>query len=115
MKPVKSCANCMKSRPIPFTNDVLCINEGVVSADYVCRRHKLIPNLKSFKEMNYKCIDCANFIINQKNPTPSGTMGLCRLFSVRCFDGNRKKACSKFFMKHEVKTIILNDKINSAI
>jgi len=115
MKPVKSCANCIKSRPIPFTYDVLCVNKGVVSADYVCRRHKFIPNLKSFKEMDYKCIDCANFIISGKNSTSSEITGLCRLFSVRYFDGNSKKACSKFIMKHEVKTTVLNTALNNKI
>ncbi|NSW91484.1 MAG: hypothetical protein HPY74_12570 [Firmicutes bacterium] len=108
MKPVKSCANCIKSRPIPFTNDVLCVSKGVISADFVCIRHKFIPNLKSFKEMDYKCIDCANFILHEKNLNSRQSSGLCRLFSVRCFDGTKKKACSKFIMKHEVKSIILN-------
>lgn len=80
MKPIKSCANCVKSIPISFTNDVLCKSKGVISSDFVCRRHKFIPNLKTFKEMNYKCIDCTNFILDERSLHHNQPMGLCRLF-----------------------------------
>jgi hypothetical protein len=109
MKPARTCANCIKSRPISFTNDVLCKNKGVISANFVCIRHKFIPNFRSFKEMDYKCIDCTNFIISKKNLHHNQSIGLCRLFSVRNFDGNKKKACSKFIMNHEFKSAVLNN------
>ncbi|NLC69350.1 MAG: hypothetical protein GX754_11340 [Clostridiaceae bacterium] len=108
MKPSKSCANCIKSRAIPFSNDVLCITKGVVSADFVCRRHKFIPDLKSAKEANYKCTDCANFIVHEMKIDSRQMTGLCKLFSARYYDGNKKKACSKFLMKYEVKQAVLN-------
>jgi len=106
MKPVRICANCIKSRPISFTNDVLCKNKGVISADFVCIRHKFIPNIKSFKDMDYKCTDCTNFIVHEKNLHHNQSVGLCRLFSVRYYDGDKKKACSKFVMNHNAKSII---------
>jgi hypothetical protein len=108
MKITKSCANCAKSRPIPLTSDVLCKTKGVISSDYVCIHHKLIPNYCSFKDLNYKCKDCINFVITEKSSRTNQTIGVCRLFSVRCFDGNKKKACSKFTMSYEFKSAILN-------
>jgi len=110
MRHFKSCRNCLKSRPIPFTGDVLCRYKGVVSADFACMRHKYIPNLKSFKELNYKCIDCANFSTKRDYVSDSAdynsVIGLCRVFSVRCYDGAKKSACSKFVMRAEIKNRI---------
>jgi hypothetical protein len=99
MKYIKSCKNCSKGRAITLTGDVLCKYKGVVSADFVCMRHKYIPELKSYKELDYKCIDCANFCIKLDYHDNSPSIGLCKLFSVRQYDGTNKKACSKFLMK----------------
>lgn len=108
MKYLKACRNCLKGRPICLTGDVLCKYKGVVSADYVCIRHKFIPELKTYREMDYKCIDCANFCVKHgsydQDPgchIPGYSIGLCKLFSVRQFDGTQRSACSKFLMKHE--------------
>jgi hypothetical protein len=98
MKQKKSCSNCIKGAAVSVNNDILCREKGIVSHDYVCRKHRFIPEAKSFKEMNYKCIDCENFIINNKN-SESSSVGLCQLFSVREFNGEQKNACSKFVKK----------------
>lgn len=109
MKYVRSCANCINSRAIALTTDVLCRKKGVVSSNFVCIYHKFIPNFKSFKDLDYKCIDCANFIVHEKNLQNNQSIGLCRLFSVRCYDGNKKNVCSKFVMTHRLKASILNN------
>jgi len=103
MKYLKSCRNCLRGKPISFTGDILCKFKGVVSADFVCMRHKYIPELRSYKELNYKCIDCTNFCIKQDSYDNNSSIGLCKLFSVRLYDGIGKKACSKFMMKPENK------------
>jgi len=128
MKYLKACRNCLKGRPISLTGDVLCKYKGVVSADYVCIRHKFIPNLKTYRELNYKCIDCVNFCIErisgehphaehvigdrisydipQDNSSCSSSIGLCKLFSVRRFDGSKRSACSKFLPKPESRILM---------
>jgi hypothetical protein len=105
MKYLKACRNCLKGIPISLTGDILCKYKGVVSTDYVCIRHKFIPELKTYREMDYKCIDCANFCIKPSSydQTSDLTIGLCKLFSVRHFDGTQRKACSKFLMKSEIR------------
>lgn len=100
MKQKKSCSNCIKGRPIPVNNDIFCREKGIVSPDYVCTKHRYQPDPKSFKELNYKCVHCENFIVRSKNS--SYTLGLCRLFSVREFKGEEKNACSKFVKRSEV-------------
>jgi len=97
----KSCSNCIKGLKISVNNDILCREKGAVSPDYVCSGHRWLPERKSFKDQNYKCIDCENFILNTKSADPSFPIGLCRLFSVRQFNGSQKNACSKFVKKAE--------------
>lgn len=99
MKYLKSCRNCLRGRPISFTGDVLCKYKGVVSADFVCLRHKYIPELKDYKELNYKCIDCVNFSVCKDLHVQNSSVGLCKLFSVRPYDGMQKNVCSKFLIK----------------
>jgi hypothetical protein len=96
MKPNKSCSNCIKGSPVPVNNDIFCREKGIVSPDYSCMRHRFAPEPRPFKEMNYKCIDCENFILNIKPSGNAYTIGLCQLFSVRQYDGEHKNACSKF-------------------
>ncbi|HHV95135.1 MAG TPA: hypothetical protein GXX37_01440 [Clostridiaceae bacterium] len=140
MKYTKACRNCIKGRPISLTGDILCKYKGVVSSDYVCIRHKFIPNLKTFREMNYKCIDCVNFCVDRipvnrtQNRTQaehlalghisyeisqndsknnqscsSSSIGFCKLFSVRRFDGTQRSACSKFLMKPERRILMSSE------
>ncbi|MCX7708249.1 MAG: hypothetical protein N2484_00175 [Clostridia bacterium] len=96
MKPRKSCSNCIKGRPITVNNDILCREKGIVTPDYVCMRHRYMPQSKSTRNENSKCIDCENFIVEVFTSDNSSTIGLCQLFSVRQFDGTTKNACSKF-------------------
>lgn len=96
MKPKKSCSNCIKGTSISINSDILCRDKGIVSPDYVCIKHRFMPESKSNKASGYKCIDCVNFITESLSPDNTSTIGLCRLFSVRTFDGTQKNACSKF-------------------
>lgn len=101
MKVKKSCGNCLKGIAISVNSDILCRVNGAVSPDYVCSRHKFAPEQKSFKEQNYKCIDCEHFLYEPKIGEIENTIGLCEMFSVRKFDGLQKKACSKFLRKRQ--------------
>lgn len=101
MKSKKSCSNCIKGTSLPINSDILCRIHGIVSPDYVCMRHKFMPESKSPKNTLNKCIDCENFIVEVFNPEGASTIGLCQLFSVRQFDGCLKNACSKFVRKNE--------------
>ncbi|MCX7748694.1 MAG: hypothetical protein N2645_17680 [Clostridia bacterium] len=96
IKPKKSCINCIRGTSMNVNNDILCREEGAVSPDYVCKKHKFMPQSKSFKDNDFKCIQCENFVVSDMNPLANSTIGLCKLFSVRQFDGERKRACSKF-------------------
>jgi len=102
MKVKKSCSNCIKGTSIPVNNDFFCREKGIVSPDYVCSRHRFMPEPKSFKEMNYKCIDCQYFMLNTAAADGFSSIGLCQLFSVRQYDGEQKNACSKFAKKIEL-------------
>ena len=97
----KCCANCIRGIPVPVNNDILCREKGIVSRDYVCAKHRSTPGPKSFREMNYKCIHCENFIVNTKSSNSTAAVGLCRLFSVRQYVGEEKNACSKFIKRSE--------------
>ena len=101
-KQKKTCSNCIKGTTISINNDILCRDNGAVSPDFICSKHHLAPMVKTLRESSYKCIDCENFIIgiNGEKDTP---LGLCRLFSVRQFDGNHKNACSKFTKRSELE------------
>ncbi len=99
MKQKRSCRNCIRGTAITVNNDILCKDKGAVSPDYVCSKHRFIPEPKSYKEMNLKCIDCENFIVSGSAAKGARALGLCQLFSVRQFDGKEKNACSKFVKK----------------
>lgn len=92
----RSCANCVRGSAIVVNNDILCREKGIVSPDYVCSKHRFLPEAKSYKEMDYKCIDCENFIINNFKGDNKKEIGVCQLFSVREFNGTQKNSCSKF-------------------
>ncbi|MGI6778821.1 MAG: hypothetical protein ACOX7R_12695 [Acetivibrionales bacterium] len=101
MKQKKSCSNCIKGYPVSVNNDIFCREKGIVSSDFVCGKHRFQSESKSFKVLNFKCIHCENFIINPEASFPSETTGLCRLFSVRQFNGKERNACSKFVKKSD--------------
>ncbi len=98
MKLAKSCKNCIYGISIAVNDDILCRGKGVVSPDYLCSKHKYSPVINIQRESARKCISCENFIINCESAQGS-TIGLCRLFSVRQFDGTQKNTCSKYIEK----------------
>lgn len=99
MKQSKSCSNCMKGTSLPVNKDILCREKGIVSPDYVCRKHKFMPDSKTFKEMSYKCMHCDFFLPSAASSQESEIVGTCKLFSIRSFHGNERNACSKFIKK----------------
>ena len=99
MKQKRTCSNCIKGTAIAINSDILCREKGAVSPDYICTKHRNIPDSKSYKEMNYRCIDCEYFILNALSSDDPSTIGLCQLFSVRQYNGKQKNICSKFTKK----------------
>lgn len=96
MQAQRTCNNCLKGTAITINSDILCIEKGVVSADYVCSKHRYMPALKSIKRKINTCIDCENFIIFDTANIEDRATGICQLFTVRKYDGRKKKTCSKF-------------------
>ncbi len=101
MKEDRNCCNCIKGIAISINSDIFCKVNGAVSPDYVCSKHRFAPVPKTYKELDYKCIYCENFIHKLGSAKENNTIGLCQLFSVRYFDGTQKKACSKFIKRKE--------------
>lgn len=99
----KCCNNCLKGTNIAVNNDILCREQGAVTRDYVCSKHKSMPASQFLREMNLKCIDCENFSFDIQNYKEGPAMGLCQLFSVRQFDGSQKNACSKFLKRENLE------------
>lgn len=101
MKLKKTCKNCIHAKRISVNSDMLCMYKGVVSADYVCKRHKYISDSSPVYYKKYRCVDCSNFAVKSDGRGTQSSIGLCRLFSVRYFDGRNKNACSKFEHRQE--------------
>lgn len=99
MKQKRSCSNCIKNVAISVNTDLLCRINGAVSPDYVCSKHKFAPEPRTYKEMNYKCADCEFFTKSADAPQDMPEYGLCRMFSVRQYNGSQRSACSKFTKK----------------
>jgi len=95
-KKTRSCSNCLKGTAITINNDILCIEKGVVSQDYVCSKHRFIPEFNSLKRRINTCLDCENFIVYDTSKIEEKAYGICQLFTVRKYDGKQKNACSKF-------------------
>ena len=93
MKSRKSCINCIRGYVISINNDIVCRDMGIVSPDFYCKKYRAVPD--NLKQEN-KCINCENFSLEIITHSGISSMGLCQLFSVRKFDGNKKNACSKF-------------------
>ncbi|TYQ17682.1 UNVERIFIED_CONTAM: hypothetical protein Cloal_0040 [Acetivibrio alkalicellulosi] len=96
MRVKRTCSNCLKGTQININTDILCIEKGVVSSDYVCSNHRYMPALKSIKRNINTCENCDNFIMFDTKNIEDKSMGICQLFTVRKYDGKTKKACSKF-------------------
>ena len=99
MKQSKNCSNCARGIKININNDILCRINGIVSHDFLCSRYLKLA--WSAVEQKPKCIECEFFILVQDKPELSPTNGFCQLFTVRCYDGEIKSACSKFCIKVE--------------
>ncbi len=85
-----SCINCLYSRTIPVTTDLLCKYAGVVSYDFGCRRYVVSPY--GDKQLKYcRCDTCSYF-----SPKGGGNQGECRLFGLRNIDGYQHKGCGKY-------------------
>lgn len=98
-KKTRSCSNCLKGTVITINNDILCIEKGVVSQDYVCARHRFLPEFTSLKRKINTCLDCENFIAFDTSKIDEKAYGICQLFTVRKYDGKKKSACSKFMKR----------------
>lgn len=103
LKQKRCCSNCMFGTAIAVNKDILCREKGAVSPDYACSRHKFTPQPKNPRELDYKCIDCENFILKISDSESTTTIGLCQLFSVRQYDGRQKNPCSKFVKRKELE------------
>lgn len=90
----KFCSNCMYGITVSINDDILCRKKGIVSSNYCCSKHKFNYKIEIFKP---KCIDCMNFFLEDE--TKDCSMGICRLFTVRQYDGRQKNACSKYIAK----------------
>ena len=95
----KCCANCLKGKHLGFNNDILCLDKGIVSADYCCSSHRFF-GLDDLNKVNtFHCSDCEFFVFHPHESIEN--YGVCDLFSVRKCDGSIKKACSKFVYRRE--------------
>lgn len=92
MNSEKKCRNCLKGKPISLNNDYICMLKGIVSADYYCNKHRYITSAH-IKMSLLKCKDCDNFVVVEEKL--EGLVGTCNLFTIRKFNGNTRRACSK--------------------
>ncbi len=101
MKIKKSCKNCAIGIRMVVNNDILCKINGAVSGDYICSKYKAIRNTAPAFYKKFRCIECDHFIVKKDNRSLPSSIGICRMFSVRYFNGRRKNACSKFEHRKE--------------
>ena len=102
MKTFKTCTNCMIGTPIIVNNDIFCTRKGPVSNDFVCKKHKLQSPESSFNIKLFTCSECKYYIVDNSTENLQLTKGYCHLFTVRTFQGNSRKACSKFIKTSEI-------------
>ncbi len=102
-KRTRTCSNCLKGTAITINNDILCIEKGVVSSDYVCAKHRFLPEFKSIKRRINTCLDCENFIVFDTTHIEERAFGICQLFTVRKYDGRMKSGCSKFVKRSKLE------------
>lgn len=91
----KVCKNCLKGKIIKVNGDILCNVNGIVSPSFSCKKYRSIK-LKHFSINTLKCHQCAYFKFCEE--IPEGKIGVCRLFTERKFNGNKKKACSRIIL-----------------
>ena len=96
MKLKKTCKNCIFAIRIVVNSDILCLRKGAVTPNFVCGKHKMIAESDPVQYKKFKCMDCSHFIYKNAAPGKESSVGVCRLFSVRYFDGRKRSACSKY-------------------
>lgn len=102
MKRVKSCNICSRGITNNFNRDILCWYKGIVSCDYICPKFKAVSETEDRFNKKNKCIGCEFFIPETVDSDALINIGYCQLFTVRQFNGESKKACSKFCPKREL-------------
>lgn len=101
MKWIRCCSSCSKGITNNFNKDILCRINGMVSRDYICSKYKAVAQPGNTKSSRARCMDCEFFILESTGINQSPNMGYCQLFTVRQFNGEQKKSCSKFCPKPE--------------
>ncbi len=96
MKLKKTCKNCVYAIRMVVNSDLLCLRKGAVSPMFVCGRHKMISFADPEFYKKNKCAECSHYILKNGVSGNEPRIGVCRLFSVRYFDGRKRSACSKF-------------------
>jgi hypothetical protein len=103
LKEKKSCSNCINGTAISVNSDILCRYKGAVSPDFVCSKHRSMPTSKAIKDKDFKCVDCDNFVFEFDKGQDTSSVGICKLFTVRPYDGTQRNACSKFAKRSELE------------
>jgi len=99
MKRAGNCSSCKRGIKLAINNDVLCKIHGVVSKDFRCIKYVRRVEAWTASERKPKCIECEFFVTSSEQLEKDPSMGYCRLFTVRHYDGGLKSACSKFSRK----------------
>ena len=109
MKRSGNCSNCARGISMKVNPDIFCSIHGVVSRNYRCSKYVRKPAQWSTEApgTNYdaqwgnRCIDCEFFLVQHSEPEHNPSVGCCKLFTVRNYDGSTRNACSKFSRKPE--------------
>lgn len=107
MKRSGNCSNCARGTSLMVNPDILCSIHGVVSRNYRCSRYVRkvaqwsveAPRADYDIQWRDRCIECEFFIVQPSESEYDSSIGCCKLFTVRQFDGSAKNACSKFSRK----------------
>jgi hypothetical protein len=107
MKRSGNCSNCARGTSIKVNPDILCSIHGAVSRNYRCSKYVRkvaqwsveAPGAGPGTQWENKCIECECFLVTYSDPENKSSIGYCKLFTVRHFDGSKKNACSKFSRK----------------
>jgi hypothetical protein len=99
MKQSRCCGNCARGIKININKDILCKIHGIVSRDFICSKYRTLA--RTALEEKPKCVECLFFTLVEEETGKCPNNGFCQLFTVRCYDGDAKSACSKFCAKAE--------------
>lgn len=99
MKQAEGCSNCARGIKVNINKDILCKINGIVSRDFICSRYRKLA--WSALEDKPKCVECIFFTLMEDETKKCPNNGFCQLFTVRCYNGEAKSACSKFCINAE--------------